>query len=194
MGADVARYGNDMGTLYVRHNGRAYRAAQFAQEDSNAYVRAIREEAKRLRALGVTNLHVRVDAGGGFSSGVVDLLKNDLEIVNMFGEFKMIEVHFNGTPHDDKAYADLATEMYAEAAETLKGIALVKPPEALEGDLTERKFGWVNHKGVSVKRLESKEIFRKPERAGRSPDDGDGFVLALAPDYLFKPKKQAGTW
>ncbi|KAB2865482.1 MAG: hypothetical protein F9K46_03765 [Anaerolineae bacterium] len=194
MGADVARYGNDMGTLYVRHNGRVWRAKQFAQEDSDAYVQAIRAEAKRLRAMGVANLHVRVDAGGGFSSGVVDPLKRDMELHGLFHDFQLIEVHFNGTPHDDKAYADLATEMYGEAAETLKGITLVKPPEALAVDLTERRFGWVNVKGVSVKRLESKEIFRKPDRAGRSPDDGDGFVLAVAPDHLFKAKATAGTW
>lgn len=194
MGVDVARYGNDMGTLYVRHNGRVWRAAQFAQLDTNAYIRAIRDEAKRLRAMGVTNLHVRVDAGGGFGSGVVDPLKIDLDLVNAFGEFKMIEVYFNGTPHDEKAYADIATEMYGEAAETLKGIAVLRPPETLEVDLTERKYDWVNKAGVSVKRLESKEVFRKPDRAGRSPDDGDGFVLAVAPDHLFKPKATAGTW
>lgn len=192
LGADVARYGNDMGTLYARHNGRVWRVAQFAQEDSNAYLRAIRAEAKRLRAMGVLNLHVRVDAGGGFASGVVDPLKADLDMLNMFGEFKLIEVHFNGTPHDEKAYADLATEMYGEAAETLKSIALVNPPEALEADLTERRFDWANRSGVSVKRLESKEIFRKPDRAGRSPDDGDGCVLAMAPDHIFKTKKRAG--
>lgn len=193
LGADVARYGNDMGTLYVRHNGRVWREAQFAQQDSNAYVRAIREVATRLRAAGVTNLHLRVDAGGGFSSGVVDPIKKDLELINMFGEWKVVEVHFNGTPHDGKAYADLATEMYGEAAETLKGIALVNPPEALEVDLTERRFDWVNKSGVSVKRLESKEVFRKPDRAGRSPDDGDGCVLAMAPDHIFRPKKRAGV-
>lgn len=194
LGADVARYGDDMGTLYVRHDGRVWREAQFAQEDSNAYVRAIRSAAKKLKALGVTNLHVRVDAGGGFSSGVVDPLKNDVDMNEMFHEFKMIEVHFNGAPHDDKAYADLATEMYGEAAETLKGVALINPPEALEVDLCERKFDWVNHKGVSVKRLESKEKFRKPDRAGHSPDDGDGCVMAIAPDHIFKPKKSAGAW
>lgn len=194
MGADVARYGSDMGTLYVRHAGRVYRAAQFAQQDTNAYLRVIRDEAKKLRALGVTNLHLRVDAGGGFSSGIVDSLKIDLDLQGLFGEFKIVEVHFNGTPHDEKAYADLATEMYGEAAETLKGLAVTKPPNELEADLTERKYEWVNRSGVAVKRLESKEIFRKPNRLGRSPDDGDGCVLALAPDFIFKKKKQAGVW
>lgn len=194
LGVDVARYGNDMGTLYVRHNGRAWRAKQFAQLDSVPYVEAIRAECKMLRAQGVTNLQLRVDAGGGFSSGVVDPLNRDIEMQEMFHSFEIIEVHFNGTPHNTTAYADRATELYAEAAETLKGIALTRPPETLEGDLTERKYHWVNRAGVNVKKLEEKEAVRKPTRLGRSPDDGDGFVLAAAPDYIFEPKKKAGTW
>ena len=192
LGVDVARYGDDMGTLYARHSGRVWREKQFAKQDSPTYVGAIKECARRLRAAGVTNLHLRVDAGGGFGIGVIDALKDDAEMLNLFGEFKVIEVHFNGTPYDGKAFADLATEMYAETAETLKGIALINPPEALEVDLTERRFRWVNHSGVAVKRLEPKEDFRKPERAGRSPDDGDGCVLAMAPDHIFRKKARAG--
>lgn len=194
MGVDVARYGNDMGTLYIRHNGRVWRAAQFSKQDTTEYVRVIKQEAAKLKELGVTNLKIRVDAGGGFGGGVVDPLNKDVALHAMFTEFQVVEVHFNGTPYDGNAYADSATEMYAEAAETLKSIALVKPPEALEVDLTERKYRWVNKAGVAVKRLEPKDDFRKPDRAGRSPDDGDGFVLAVGPDHIFRGRKQAGAW
>ncbi len=41
----------------------------------------------------------------------------------------------------------------------------------------------MNRSGVAVKKLEDKDAFRK--RVKRSPDDGDGFVLAVAPDVLW---------
>lgn len=184
LGIDAARYGDDMGTLYIRHNGRAWRAAQFAQLDSYAYYIRIRQELLALKEQGVTNVQVRVDAGGGFGSGVIDQLNHDAELPEIFDEFHVIEVHFNGTPADATAYADNAANLYGEAAETLKGIAVINPPETLEVDLTERRYKWVNKGGIAVKQLEPKDDFRKPTRAGRSPDDGDGFVLAIAPDHV----------
>lgn len=194
LGVDVARWGNDLGTLYVQHDGRVWRAAQFAQQDTMAYFQRIKAECLRLHADGVVDIEVRVDGGGGFGGGVIDLLNHDAELTTMFTRFVVREVHFNATPHDGDAYDDLVTEMYAEAAESLRGIAVIDPPDALEVDLTERKYRWVNRAGVAVKRLEPKDDFRKPTRVGRSPDDGDGCVLALAPDHIFAPAKQAGTW
>lgn len=183
MGVDVARYGNDMGTLYIRHAGRVWRAAQFAQQDTNAYRDAIRREAKKLAAAGVVSLHIRGDAGGGYLSGVVDPLKIDREMQRMFADFQINEVHFNGTPHDEKAYDDKITELYAHAGETLKGLAISKPPELLEDDLCARTYKWVNKAGTAVKKLMDKEKFKTDYE--RSPDDGDGCVLAIAPDFVF---------
>ncbi len=183
MGVDVARYGKDAGSLFVRHDGRVYRAAQLRQQDTNEYARQIKAEALQLRAAGVRSLQIRIDAGGGFGGGVADRVKVDFELMQAFEHFEVLEVHFNGIPYDGEAYADLVTELYAEAAETLKGIALIDPPSELEQDLCERTYTWVNTRGVEVKRLLPKEKFKKD--FGRSPDDGDGFVLAVAPDRLF---------
>lgn len=183
MGVDAARYGTDMGTLYVRHAGAVWRAAQFAKQDGYAYYVTIREEAQRLRAQGVTSLHVRVDAGGGFGGSVTDLLNHDPDLRDWFDDFEVVEVHFNGEPMTPESYDDLVTEMYADVGESLKGLALVDVPEALEADLTERAYRWVNRQGRAVKKLADKESFRKAK--GRSPDDGDGCVLAVASDFLF---------
>lgn len=184
MGLDVARFGADVGTLYVRHNGTIRRAARFAQQNSLQYAGTIKAEAKVLKQKGVENLSIRIDGGGGFGGGVVDQLKGDLDFMKLFKAVRILEVHFGGSPRDPKAYADLVTEMYGETAETLKGIRIHKPPQELEEDLTERKYKWVNKEGVAVKKLEEKEKFR--ERSGRSPDDGDGFTLCAAPDFIFK--------
>ena len=184
MGVDVARYGDDMGTLYLRHNGAVWRAAQFAKLDTYAYYIRIKQEAERLKELGVTNIQVRVDAGGGFGGGVIDQLNHDADLIALFDEFHVVEVHFNGVAADPTAYADCAANMYGEAAETLKGIAVLNAPESLEADLTERRYKWVNKGGVAVKQLEPKDDFRK--RQQRSPDDGDGFVLAVVPDHAIQ--------
>lgn len=184
LGIDVARYGKDYGTLYVCHNGLAWRAAEFAQKDTLVYVRKVREIATWLESQGVTELSIRVDGGGGFGSGIIDLLNAESELHDTFERLVIHEVHFGGKAHDQSAYRDLVTEMLAEAAETLKGLAVHDPPDALEADLCERTFEWVNLRGKAVKRLLPKEKFKKDH--GRSPDDGDGFVLAVAPDFLFE--------
>lgn len=191
IGVDVAAFGMDAGTIYVLHNGVVRRAARITKEDQVDYFHAIRQEALRLAALGVTSLHVRVDAGGGFGGGVIAMLQRCEDLRTALKEFKVVEVQFGGEPHDKKAYADLATEMYAEAAESCKALCIHRPPEELEGDLCEREFKWVNKAGVEVRKLEPKDAFRR--RHGRSPDDGDGFVLCTAPDFIFKRSSHSET-
>jgi len=192
MGVDVARFGNDFGTLYLRHRGEIRRLARFAKQDYKVYAGTIKEHALGLVQAGVSSLHIRVDGGGGFGGGVIDILKSDLELIAAFErkDFRLFEVHNNGTAHNEKKYADLVTEMYAEAGETLKGVSLSGPPNELEEDLCDRKYDWANKSGVEVKRLESKKEFRK--RNHRSPDDGDGFILCAAPDFLFTKSCDAG--
>lgn len=192
LGCDVARFGNDMGSLYVSYNGNIWREKQFPQLDTNAYCGAILELARKLHRKGVRSFHLRVDAGGGFSSGIVDPLKGNEELTAMFSDFKIIEVDFGGVARDKRSYADCATEMYAETSKTLDALHIQHPPEHLEEDLTERVYRWINRAGVAVKQLEPKDNFRK--RLGRSPDDGDGFVMAASPDHIFRPKKKAGVW
>lgn len=183
LGIDVARYGLDVGTVYTRHDGKVHRADQLVKLDTLDYLASVKREAKRLAALEVTSLHVRVDGGGGFGGGLIDLLRADMELREMFVEFHVFEVHFGGTPYAEEAYADRITEMYGEAAAALLRLHVVNPPTQLEGDLCERLYDWSTRTGVAVKRLEPKEHVKK--RLGRSPDDGDGFVLAVAPDHLF---------
>jgi hypothetical protein len=193
LGIDAARFGKDMGTLYTRHNGRLYRAAQFPQQDSGAYLRAIRAEALLLAAQGVTDIAFRVDGGGGFGSGVIDGLNADLELRRRFLSYQVLEVHFNATASDPSAYADLASELYGHVAEALKTLAILKAPNALEADLCERKFAWKTASQHQIKKdvkeIQSKKAFHADH--GRSPDDGDGAALACAPDRIFRQNRPA---
>lgn len=183
VGVDVARYGQDYGAVYVRRDNRLWRVAQLYHQDTTVYARKIADEAKRLAADGVTHLHVRVDAGGGYGGGVVDALNADEDTQRLFAEFHVFEVHFNGTPTDEGAYADRATEIYAHIAEAMHILSVPNAPDALEQDLCERTYKWVKVRGVDVKKLEPKDDFKK--RVKRSPDDGDGAALAAAPVYAF---------
>lgn len=182
VGVDAARSGVDKGTVYFSWQDVAWRSAQLSQADTPTYVETIKTECLKLKAKGVTSLHIRVDAGYG--SGVIDGLKDCAELIEAFEDFQVFEVHFGGKAYNIKDYDNIVTEMYYETAESLKGITLIDPPEQLEIDLTEREYKFVNRAGKTKKILEPKEDFKK--RTGRSPDDGDGLVLAIAPDYCFQ--------
>ena len=181
VGVDAARFGSDSGTVYFRWNGAVWRECELQQMEGPDYVDAIRTAALKLKAKGVESLHIRVDAGYG--SEVIGGLKRDDVLIRSFPDYRIFEVHFGGSTYSDDYY-HLVTEMYAEAAESLKSLSVLSPPPALESDLCDREYGWRNKSGKDTKILEDKDSFRK--RKKRSPDDGDGFVRAVAPDFLFK--------
>jgi hypothetical protein len=195
MGVDVSRWGNDYGTLYVKHGARAWREGQFYGQDSNDYIGGIVECACRIydeapAGAKPISLHVRVDGTGGWGSGVIDSLRNNRALLDRFEDFKVIEVMFNGVTSKDNAdkYDNMATEIYATAGLVLGGLCIERAPKNLEPDLCERTFKWITKgrgqgDGQTVKQLRDKDEFKKDH--DRSPDDGDGFCLAVAPDSTF---------
>lgn len=188
IGIDGARYGQDRGTLYVRWNGRVWRSKVIAQQDGYAYYIAAKEAALDLLQKGVRNIAFRADGGGGWCSTAVDLLRRDIDLIDQFVDFQVIEVMNNSNAYDYKNFADLVTEMYYHTGEALRVLSLINPPDELESDLVDRTFTYVKSKGYDVKRIVSKETFlaeRKKKGINRSPDDGDGCCLAIAPDYIF---------
>jgi hypothetical protein len=186
-GVDIARWGLDFGTLYIRWKNVIWRAKQFYSQDSKEYFHQIYEAAQALAAQGVTKLHIRIDAGGG--AGLIDTCNHSMELRELFvndksnGDLSIFEVHFGSQASDPKKYDNLVTEMYFETCETLKGVRIHKAPVTLEDDLTLRKWEPVNRSGRELKRLQDKKAFKKIVK--RSHDDGDGFVLAAAPDKCF---------
>lgn len=186
IGVDAARYGNDKGTIYVRHAGRVWKDKEIAKQDGYAYYLAVKATCLKLKAKEVKRVRVRVDAGGGYHSTCVDNLRRDVDLKEWV---EVYEVHNNGLPRDEEKFADLVTEMYYHAGEALKVLRLDTASTSLEVDLCERQFDYViktsgKKTRLDLKQLVSKEKFK--DKYGRSPDDGDGFVLAVAPDRLFK--------
>jgi hypothetical protein len=191
LGIDASRYGRDRGTQYTNHNGAVWRSAEHAQQDGFVYYEKAKAECLRLIGEGVTDIQVRVDAGGGYGSTCIDNLRRDADLLAWVDgsteteqrKFVVYEVHNNGVPNDQMLYADFVTEMYALAGEAIKELSIIDPPSNLEQDICERKYQTVLKGARDVKKLLPKEKFRN--LFGRSPDDGDGFVLSVAPDFIF---------
>lgn len=191
IGVDCGRYGDDAGTVYslafqVLRFEEAIQGAQELDEmtRTDRYVQAVAKAARRLAAKGVTRLSIRVDAGYG--GGIIDGLRKLVDLAALFPDGYVVhEVAFGSTVTvDTTQYADLATEMYALADEVLSVVRIEQPPLLLKRDLTERKYGYITKGDRDVRKLEKKNDFKKRTK-GQSPDDGDGAVLALAPERLF---------
>lgn len=183
IGIDAARFGDDRGTVYVNHKLCIRRAGSIFRQETSEYIEIARVAALRAIAEGAQSVHIRVDGTGGFGAGIVDGLRNDYEL-NSIEDFRVFEVHFASAGTDPDGFSNIITQCYSEAGKTIKGIHIINPPEELEADLTDRLVTFVNRHGRTVKQLEPKEAFRK-RNMERSPDDGDGFVLAAAPDLCF---------
>lgn len=181
IGVDVARFGADYGKVYTYARGALRLSASLSKLDTFAYRDAILTAAQTHPG----PVSIRVDGTGGFGAGIIDLLRAD-ETLQARGAV-IHEVQFGSSAADSTKYANLITNLYAEAAETLKGSRLIRQglPSELEDDLVDRRFEYVNRQGHILKKLEEKDQFKK-RHSGRSPDDGDGAVLALAPERLFK--------
>lgn len=195
IGVDAARYGNDKGTIYARHAGRAWKDKEIIKQDGFAYYLGVKETCQKLKAKGVKRVKVRVDAGGGYHSTCVDNLRRDIDLREWFESFEVYEVHNNGTPYEPEKFADLITEMYYHTGEALKVLRLEAPSPNLETDLCERKYHYVirtsgDKTRLDLKQLVSKENFK--DEYQRSPDDGDGLALAVAPDRIFINNQPSG--
>lgn len=196
IGVDSARFGDDSGTVYVKRNDTVYRHAVLSRVDGYKYYVVVKDLIEQLVSEGVNDIQVRVDGGGGYSSTLIDNLNADddlfklvsnkeveIEKEKIVGDMLVYEIHFNGVPSDPKNFADKGTEMYWHAAQACQNIAIGKVPDSLAQDLCERTYNYVTRRGISVRSLQSKDKFKQEFK--RSPDDGDGFVLAAAPDELF---------
>lgn len=191
LGLDPARFGSDEGTLYVFWQGVLWREAVWGYSSSGHLITACVDVARKLAAQGVRRYHLRVDAGGGYGSGVVDLLPMLDDVRGLFDVFEIIEVNAEGVDLPSGAsdhFKNWATAGLAAAAEVLKVAAVVDPPPKLMRDLTERRVDGVLARGRWLKVLESKDHCKK-RWGGDSPNDGDGATLALIPVDMLRRRE-----
>lgn len=154
--------------------------------------RFVTGDAEALATREVVEVVIRVDGTGGYGGGVVDALGllSFAGALPAGGRVRIVEVQFGASVSNAVAaesYKDRITELYFDAAESLGGLALggaglgLGAPLDVDLDLTDRRFEWVKVKARRLRRMQDKDVFRK-EHEGRSPDDGDGLVLAVADD------------
>lgn len=162
MGVDVARFGDDFNVVRWRKgwNGRVRAPERWQGVD------LARTADNVAKLIDETNPNgVAIDHAMG--AGVVDMLRRR--------GYKVSEVHFGSGSSDDQFYLK-RTELYGKAKEWLKLGSIDNDPK-LFGDLTGPKY---SYHGVAKDKilLEPKDMLKA--RIGRSPDDGDAFVLTFA--------------
>lgn len=190
VGWDVARFGNDEGVCYVFHNGKVYHATSCSKMDGYEYYMETKAILEELEDLGVEEVHIRVDVTGSHGASLFDFLSYSDDLPDL--HYRFIPVTFGGNPVEENVYKDVITELYYHASETLKYISIEDSPSNnyLEADLVRRTYSYAKRGGKDVYKLEKKEDFRK--REGRSPDFGDAFVLAVAPERMFDTTVEIG--
>lgn len=189
IGIDCARYGNDSGKIYTFHGGVAELYWSIYQQDGMEYFYKARQAILALYDNGARMISVRVDGGGGYGSTVIDNLNaydewpEELELI-------IHEIHFQEQADNPEEYADLITQLYEEAAGMLSYISIIDASDALVMDIAGRTYKWINRQGRPLKRLTNKEEFRRQYK--RSPDDGDGLVLCIVPEFLLSGRVSIG--
>jgi len=170
VGVDVARFGSDETTVYIRR-GRTARWKDpmiFRGLDTH-------QLSLRLKALAddIMPDAINVDGGGGLGGAVVDNLRN-WQVPNVN------EVHFGGvSPEDD--YADMATYMMASIRKWLQGEGVTIPNDpVLSRQLTSREYKMVQGKRGTAIKIESKDEMREHQDKKESPDRADGLGLTFA--------------
>jgi len=169
IGVDVARFGDDESTIYVRRgrDGRTIEPKVFRGLDTARLSMEVRNLAEKHLADAIN-----VD-GGGIGGAVIDNLNN-------WGVPNVYEIHFGGTSLDAE-YANMATYMMGQARLWLKQQGVTLPIDSiLKRQLTTREYEIVEAKKGTAIKVQSKEELKDDKDVKESPDRADGFCLTFA--------------
>lgn len=191
VGLDVARFGDDLTTIYVLRGPRIVRVEERHGQDTMATVGML---LALVKSLGMNELHARqisVD-DTGVGGGVTDRLREQGWRVNA--------ENFGSAPRsatNEERFLNRRIELWWRMREWIRTEAALsdldeRVRDRLTDDLITPKY---SHKSDGRVFLEPKDDIK--ERVGRSPDHGDALALALAqrsrvglpvPDLRPKPK------
>ena len=174
IGVDVAWYGDDRNTVYLRQGLASKLLWEGIETDSIDIAGIVAQHFDREQADAIF-----VDAGMG--NGVIDQLRR-------LG-YDPIPVYFGGKSLREDC-ADKRTEMWANKRDWFKLYSAIPDNEDLKDDLVGPEY-FMDAKGRM--RLESKKDMKK--RGLASPDHGDGLALTFAqPVYKKKPIDEYRTY
>jgi len=168
VGCDVARFGDDMTSLAVRHGPVLLHLESHSKRDT-MWTTGRCIELRREWEAG----SIKVD-DIGVGGGVTDRLKEQKEPV--------VGINASGKPSDPERYPNLRSELWFMMAERARegrlDTSMIPQSQRslLESQLTGPKYKIDSH-GRRV--VEPRKDIKK--RLGRSPDDADAVILAFAP-------------
>lgn len=182
LGCDVARFGDDRTTIFVRRGPCLLKGREIRKMDIVEVATACRDEAleaaRELR-LGLTKednerlaktFKVKVDVTGGLGAGPCDLLKN-------WG-YKAVPVNSSSQAKDKEQYKNVRSELWFDTRERArtKRLDLSRLRKDIRERL-EREFSAPKYKAPGQKVVEDKATMKK--RLGYSPDLADGANLTF---------------
>jgi len=176
VGVDMARYGDDSTTAYLRRGRCVEKLFSITKCDSFVVYEMLRQNLMS-HNLKKNRCVFNFDGTGGFASGVVDLMRKAQYIVN--------ELHFNSMTNVNSDYfANLRTMMYFNFSEASRRGLSIPNDEKVEMQLSCVRY-FID--GGGKRRLYPKEQMK--EILGYSPDDIDAIALTFAHGNMDDPFK-----
>lgn len=176
IGVDMARYGDDSTTAYLRRGRCVEKLFSITKCDSFVVYEMLRQNLMS-HNLKKNRCVFNFDGTGGFASGVVDLMRKAQYIVN--------ELHFNSMTNVNSDYfANLRTMMYFNFSEASRRGLSIPNDEKIEMQLSCVRY-FID--GGGKRRLYPKEQMK--EILGYSPDDIDAIALTFAHGNMDDPFK-----
>lgn len=176
IGVDMARYGDDSTTAYLRRGRCVEKLFSITKCDSFVVYEMLRQNLMS-HNLKKNRCVFNFDGTGGFASGVVDLMRKAQYIVN--------ELHFNSMTNVNSDYfANLRTMMYFNFSEASRRGLSIPNDEKVEMQLSCVRY-FID--GGGKRRLYPKEQMK--EILGYSPDDIDAIALTFAHGNMDDPFK-----
>lgn len=167
IGVDVARYGSNESTVYVRRGRDARTVPPLIFRGLDTI-----QLAHEIRKLNETLFADAINVDGGFGHGVIDALRN-------WGIPNVNEIH-NSSPSPDADCANMISYMMKQARDWMKQANATMPKDPiLKRQLASREYKMVEVKTGTAFRVEPKEEMEK-EDSKESPDRADGFCLTFA--------------
>lgn len=172
MGVDVARFGSDYTVIFGFGGGRRCYKSKVQGHDLVQTAELVKAELRRARKGGKQGYHRVVIDDTGLGGGVTDILSHWVSDEGI--HMQIVPVNFAEKAVHDSIYSGIVTEMYYTARDFIRDERVrIEDDGELISDLSGRKYDFKN----GLFRIEPKEEYRK--RTGRSPDEGDAFVLAV---------------
>lgn len=183
LGVDVARFGTDRTTIFVRRGPCVLRGRELRKLDSVEVATAIKDEAleaaKLFKPAASTDQHkrlaktfrIKIDTTGHLGTGPYDILKNE--------GYKVVAVNSSSQANDTEQFKNIRSELWwhMRLRAQRKALDLSRLDPKMRRNL-ERELSTPTYKAPGQKVVEEKEQIKK-RLDGASPDLADGANLAF---------------